>query len=77
MTEEIPEYIPGVGDCKSRESKMMARFRYGNEEGEERRCRMCYGEREHIFVIIIFMFVIRNPKARRTNKALLHPNFAQ
>jgi hypothetical protein len=49
---------------------MMARFIYGNEErenkywivGEERRCRMCYKEREHIFGIVIFMFVIQTPE---------------
>jgi hypothetical protein len=42
MIEEIPEHL-------GRERKMMARFRCGNEErenrywmeGEERRCRMC------------------------------------
>jgi hypothetical protein len=50
-TEEIPEYL---GTKSARERKMMAIFRCGNEErknkywmkGEERRCRMCYEERE-------------------------------
>jgi hypothetical protein len=49
MTEKIPEYL-------GRERKMIARFRCGNEkrenrywmEGEERRYRMCYEERETI-----------------------------
>jgi hypothetical protein len=49
MTEEIPEYLPGESECKKR--KMMARYRCGTEErenrywteGEERRC---YAERE-------------------------------
>jgi hypothetical protein len=53
MKEEIPEYL---GRESARERKMMARFRCGNEErknrywmdGEERRCRMCYEERETI-----------------------------
>ncbi|KAJ3633074.1 hypothetical protein MTP99_010046 [Tenebrio molitor] len=53
MTEEIPEYL---GRESAREKKMMARFRCGKEErenrywmeGEERRCRMCYEERETI-----------------------------
>jgi hypothetical protein len=48
MTEETPEYL-------GRESKRN-RFRYVNEDrenrywmkGEERRCRMCYEEREII-----------------------------
>jgi hypothetical protein len=52
MTEEIPEYL---GRKSARERKMMARFRCGNEErenrfwteGEERRCRMCYEERDN------------------------------
>jgi hypothetical protein len=52
-TEEIPEYL---GTKSARERKMMAIFRCGNEEsknkywmkGEERRCRMCYEERETI-----------------------------
>jgi hypothetical protein len=47
MAEEIPEYL---GRECARERKMMARFRCGNEErenrywmeGEERRRRMCY-----------------------------------
>jgi hypothetical protein len=51
MTEEIPKYL---GRESARERKLMARFRYGNEEienkywmeGEDRRCRMCYEERE-------------------------------
>jgi hypothetical protein len=51
MTEEIPEYLGREG---AKERQMMARFRCGNEErenrywteGEERRCRMCYEERE-------------------------------
>jgi hypothetical protein len=47
----------GVSGRKSaKERKMMARFRSGNEErenrcwmeGEERRCTMCYEERETI-----------------------------
>jgi hypothetical protein len=53
MPEEIPEYL---GREIARERKMMARFRCGNDdrenrywlEGEERRCRMCYEERETI-----------------------------
>jgi hypothetical protein len=53
LIEEIPEYLRKE---ISRERKMMARFRCGNEErenrywmaGEERRCRMCYEERETI-----------------------------
>jgi hypothetical protein len=51
MAKEIPEYL---GKECARERKMMARFRCGNEEtenrnwmeGGERRCRMCYEERE-------------------------------
>jgi hypothetical protein len=47
----MTEYL---GRESARERKMMARFRCGNEErqnrywmeGEERRCRMCYEERE-------------------------------
>jgi hypothetical protein len=47
--------VPGKRES-ARERKMMARFRCGNEErenrywmaGEERRCRMCYEERETI-----------------------------
>jgi hypothetical protein len=50
MTEEIPERV------SARERKMMARFRCGNKdrentywkEGEKRRCRMCYEEKETI-----------------------------
>jgi hypothetical protein len=46
MTEKIPEYLRRES---ARERKMMARFRCGNEEREnrhrmereERRCRMC------------------------------------
>jgi hypothetical protein len=53
MTEEIPEYL---GRESARERKMMARFRCGNKErenrywmeGEEIRSRMCYEEREAI-----------------------------
>jgi hypothetical protein len=53
MTEEIPEYLRRES---AKERKMMARFRCRNEErenryrtgGEERRCRMCYEERETI-----------------------------
>ncbi|KAJ3621596.1 hypothetical protein MTP99_003712 [Tenebrio molitor] len=53
MTEEIPEYL---GRESAKERKMMARFRCGNEEREnrywvereERRCRVCYEERETI-----------------------------
>jgi hypothetical protein len=48
MREEIPEYL---GKKSARERKMMAKFRCGNEEREnrywmegERRCRMCYEE---------------------------------
>jgi hypothetical protein len=49
MTVEIPRERKGA-----RERKNMARFRCENEErehrywteGEERRCRMCYKERE-------------------------------
>jgi hypothetical protein len=51
MTEEIPEYL---GRESAKERKMMVRFRCENEkrenrywtEGEVRRCRMCYEERE-------------------------------
>jgi hypothetical protein len=51
MTEEIPEYL---GRNSARERKTMARFRSGNKErenrywieGEERRCRIGYEERE-------------------------------
>jgi hypothetical protein len=51
MTGEFPEYL---GRESARERKMTARFRCGNEErenrywteGEERRCKMCYEERE-------------------------------
>jgi hypothetical protein len=51
MTEEIPEYW---GRESAKERKMMTRFRFGNEErenrywmeGEERRFTMCYKERE-------------------------------
>jgi hypothetical protein len=52
MTEEIPEYL---GRKSARERKMRARFSRNEErrnrywmEGEERRCRMCYEEREII-----------------------------
>jgi hypothetical protein len=53
MTEEIPEYL---GRESVKERKMMARYRCGNEkrenrywtEEEERRCRMCYVEKETI-----------------------------
>jgi hypothetical protein len=53
VTEKISKYL---GRESAREKKMMARFRCGNEErenkywaeGEERRCRMCYEERETI-----------------------------
>jgi hypothetical protein len=46
--------VPGKRECKER--KMMARYRCGNEnrenwywtEEEERRCRICYEERETI-----------------------------
>jgi hypothetical protein len=49
--QEIPEYLRRES---AKERKMMARFRCGNEErenrywmeGEERRCRMFYEERE-------------------------------
>jgi hypothetical protein len=49
----MTEYL---GRESARERKMMARFRCGKEErenrywmeGEERRCRMCYEERETI-----------------------------
>jgi hypothetical protein len=51
MTEEIPEYL---GRDSARERKMMARFRCGNKEREnrywiereERRCRIGYEESE-------------------------------
>jgi hypothetical protein len=49
MTQEIQEYL---GRESPKERKMMVRFRCENEErenrmeGEERRCRMCYAERE-------------------------------
>jgi hypothetical protein len=51
MIEEIPEYL---GRESARERKMMVRFRRGNEEREnrywmereERRCRLCYEERD-------------------------------
>jgi hypothetical protein len=125
MTEEIPKYLEKES---ARERKMMARFRCGNKErenrywmeGDERRCRMCYedsetiehmwNERERererkeqgeiqnedgreirwmkeiwkrreriekqrrgrlIFGIVIFMFVMRNPKPRRANNKIL------
>jgi hypothetical protein len=53
MPEEIPEYL---GRESARERKVVASFRCGNEEREnrywteeeERRCRMCYKERETI-----------------------------
>jgi hypothetical protein len=53
MTEEIPEYLWRES---AKERKMMAKFRCGNEErenrywtdGEERRCRMCYEATETI-----------------------------
>jgi hypothetical protein len=51
--EEIPN---DLGRESARERKMMARFKCGNEEkenrywteGEKRRCRMCYEERQTI-----------------------------
>jgi hypothetical protein len=51
MPEEMPEYLRRE---RATERKMMARFRCGNEEREnrywmereERRCRMCYEEKE-------------------------------
>jgi hypothetical protein len=51
MTEEIPEYL---GRESAKERKMMATFRCGNEErenrywmeGEERRCRMFHEKKE-------------------------------
>jgi hypothetical protein len=53
MTKEILEYL---GRESARERKMMGRFRCGNEErenrywmeGEEKKWRMCYGERKTI-----------------------------
>jgi hypothetical protein len=50
---EIPKYL---GRESAKERKMMARFRRGKDEREnrcwmeleERRCRMCYKERETI-----------------------------
>jgi hypothetical protein len=50
MTEEIPEYL---GKESTKERRMMATFRCGNEErermeGQERSCRMCYEARETI-----------------------------
>jgi hypothetical protein len=53
MTKEIQEYL---GRESARERKMVARFRCGNAEtenrywmeGEERTCRMCYEQREII-----------------------------
>jgi hypothetical protein len=53
MTEEIQEFL---GRESAKERRMMARFICGNEErengyrmqGEERRCRMCYEERQII-----------------------------
>jgi hypothetical protein len=58
MAEEMPEYL---GRESARERKMMARFRYRNEErenrcwmeGEARRCRMCYEERNKAFVVVL------------------------
>jgi hypothetical protein len=52
MTQEIREYL---GRENAKERKMMARFRCGNEErenrfwmeGEEKRCRMCNEERDN------------------------------
>jgi hypothetical protein len=57
MAEEIPEYL---GRESARERKMLARFRNGNEErenrywmeGEEIRCRMCFEEKNKAFVVI-------------------------
>jgi hypothetical protein len=51
MTKKMPEYL---GRESARERKMIARFRCGNKErekrywkeGEERRYRMCYEEKE-------------------------------
>jgi hypothetical protein len=51
IAEAIPEYLWRES---AKERKMMARLRCGNEErenkywtgGEEKRCRMCYEERE-------------------------------
>jgi hypothetical protein len=53
MTEEIPKYLEKES---ARERKIMARFRCGNKErenrywmeGDERRCRMCYEDSETI-----------------------------
>jgi hypothetical protein len=53
VTEDVPVYLEREN---ARERKMMARFRCGNEEREnrywteeeERRCRMCHEERETI-----------------------------
>jgi hypothetical protein len=53
MTEDVPVYL---GRESAKERKMMARFRCGNEErenrywteGEERTCRMCSEESETI-----------------------------
>jgi hypothetical protein len=53
MTEKIPKYH---GRESVKERKMMAKFRCGNEErenrywmkGEEKRCRICYEETETI-----------------------------
>jgi hypothetical protein len=57
---------------------MTARFSYGNEVEERRKEGAECAMRENTFLELLFlMFVIRNPKARRTNKALLHSNFAQ
>jgi hypothetical protein len=42
MTEDVPVYLRRES---SKERKMMARFRYANEE---RRCRMCREENETI-----------------------------
>jgi hypothetical protein len=51
VTEDVPVYL---GKESAKERKMMARFRCGNEEREnrywmeERMCRMCREERETI-----------------------------
>jgi hypothetical protein len=53
MTEDVPVYL---GRESAKERKMMARFRCGNKErenrywseGEERRCRMCREESETV-----------------------------
>jgi hypothetical protein len=66
MTEEIPEYLARES---ATERKMMGRFRCGNEERDirmERRCRMCYEERERQ-LSICGMDVAKRERGRERN----------